>query len=160
MEWLETVEIVESYIEINKEELGSIADVVKLQIRIGSENADERSRVISSIRGLLKGRANSPFRQGVRLTKPVSVKVTIDKVSKMVYEASIVYFNMVPSGLHLKHGKSGGGGYASAEEYAKVEEGKIKTVLHRRFKNKLWDGTLEGLGYETPTLIANEEKNL
>ena len=152
MEWEDLVLLVEAYME--DADLGKLEDVVDTLISAGNDNENERKNAEFSIRGLLKGRDGSPFRQGVRSTHPVSVKVNIDKVAKMVYEASKVYFEMVPNGLHLKHGKSGGGGYASAHEYALNEKKKISTDLQRRFTNKKWDGTLEGLGYAP---ISEEE---
>lgn len=158
MNWEEFVEVVESYVELEAEQLGGIVQVVGLLLDAGKNNEKERKNAEASVRGLLKGREGSPFRQGVRTTKPISVKVSIDKVGKMVEEASIVYFNMVPSGLHLKHGKSGGGGFASAEEYAKVEKNKIMTMLHRRHTDGLWDGTLEGLGYGDKNGLFSEEE--
>ena len=149
MEWTDLVLTVEAYVEDT--DLGELAKVIEILITAGNDNEKERKSAESSIRGLLKGREGSPFRQGVRSTQPVSVRISIDKVGKMVREASMVYFNMVPDGLHLKHGKSGGGGYVSAKEYATNEEKKIKTDLQRRFNSKSWDGTLEGLGYVIPS---------
>ncbi|QDP51870.1 MAG: hypothetical protein GOVbin4206_37 [Prokaryotic dsDNA virus sp.] len=158
MNWEDFVQVVESYVWIRKEELGGIVQVIDLLLDAGKNNEDERSNAIASVKGLLKGREGSPFRQGVRSTKPISVKVNIDKVGKMVEEASKVYFSMVPNGLHLKHGKSGGGGFASAEEYAKVEKKKVMTMLYRRHTNGLWDGTLEGLGYGDKNGLFSEEE--
>ena len=156
MEWADFRLLVEAYLEEN--DLGQIADVINLLMGVAENDDKEREYAMKSIKDLLKNREGSPFRQGTRSSNPISVKVVIDKVANMVYAASISYFNSVPSGLHLKHGKSGGGAYASAHEYALNEKAKIKTVLQRRYKDKLWDGTLEGLGYEASISYPPEDR--
>ena len=156
MEWTDFRLLVEAYLEEN--DLGQIADVITLLIGVAEDEDKEREYAMKSIKDLLKNREGSPFRQGTRSSNPISVKVVIDKVANMVYVASISYFNSVPNGLHLKHGKSGGGAYASAQEYALNEKAKIKTVLQRRYKDKVWDGTLEGLGYEESISYNNTDE--
>ena len=156
MEWADFRLLVEAYLEEN--DLGQITDVITLLIGVAEDEDKEREYAMKSIKDLLKNREGSPFRQGTRSSNPISVKVVIDRGASMVYVASISYFNSGPSGLHLKHGKSGGGAYASAQEYALNEKAKIKTVLQRRYKDKLWDGTLEGLGYEESISYNNTDE--
>lgn len=155
MEWNDLVELVENYLV--EAELGPIDDVVKLLIKSGNGNEDEREAASASIKSVLQGREGSPFRQGVRTTLPIKVKVNIDTVSRMVEQGSLIYFEMVPPLLHKKHGKSGGGGYTNAIEYAKNERRKIKVDLQRRFQKGAWDGTLESLGYTSPYNWFEEE---
>ena len=143
MEWSDLVLVVEDY--LSEADLGPIAEAIELLIKNGNEGEEEREQIAASIKTILQGREGSPFRQGVRSSLPVTVKVNIDKVSRMVYEASKVYFEMVPAQLHRKHGKSGGGAYVNAKEYAKNEKKKIRTDLQRRFQKGHWDGTLESL---------------
>ena len=152
MDWNDTVELVEGFCIEAFEKDNHISKVVRLLIDSGNNEESERPNALKSIKAILQNRDGSPFRQGVRSNLPVRVKVNIGKISRMVRNASIAYFDSVPSLLIRKHGKSGGGGYANANEYANNEVKKIKIVLQRRFSKGEWDGTMEGIGFKIAPL--------
>ena len=144
MEWEEFSALVRGFLE--DEEFKS-ESVVTMLLNEGDSNEESREDIRKSVRGLLKGKKGSPFGTGTKSSTPLKVKIVIREIGKIVYNASVVYWESVPSGLIRKHGKSGGGGYVSAEEYARVERNKIEISLQRRFTDNKWDGTREALGY-------------
>jgi len=122
----------------------------------GDKNEETREDIEKSVRGMVKGAKGSPFGTGTKSSTPIKVKIVIKEIGKIVYNASIVYWESVPSGLIRKHGKSGGGGYASGKEYASVERNKIEIALQRRYTDGKWDGSREALGYsDSDVLLSN-----
>ena len=122
--------------------------VIRMLLSEGDKDENTRPEIEKSIRGMIKGKAGSPFGTGTKSTTPIKVKIVIKEIGKIVYNASIAYWESVLSGLIRKHGKSGGGGYASGIEYAMVERNKIEIALQRRYTDGKWDGTREALGYD------------
>jgi len=72
-------------------------------------------------------------------SKPISCGV--------VEEAAVNYYNHdgIMAALCLRHAKSGGGQYESAEDYAKAQAKKARTQLSKMFKEQTWDGSVESL---------------
>jgi|TARA_R100000081_G_C4789445_1_gene156654 hypothetical protein len=145
MDWEDFHRIVEDYLDESDIKTES---VIRMLLNKGDEDEENRLEITKSVKGMLKGNKGSPFGTGSKSIIPVKVRIVIKEIGKIVYNASIEYFDSVPSGLIRKHGKSGGGGYASAKEYALVERNKIEIALQRRFTDGKWDGTRQALGYE------------
>lgn len=143
MDWSDLVDLTEDYLK--GAEIDGVAEVIRLHIRLGNENESMRKSAEISIRSILKGRDGSPFKSGIRSDKPVKVRITVDEIGREVYAASFNFYNAVPNGILLKHGKSGGGRYEDAEEYAEAETKRIKTALHKKYKKGTWNGTRESL---------------
>ena len=145
MEWDDFTTLVRNFLDesdLNTE------SVIRMLLDEGDKNEETRTDIEKSVRGMVKGAKGSPFGTGTKSSTPVKVKIVIKEIGKIVYNASIAYWESVPSGLIRKHGKSGGGGYASAKEYALVERNKIEIALQRRYTDGKWDGSREALGYD------------
>lgn len=145
MEWNDFATLVRNFLD---ESVLKTESVIRMLLDEGDKSEETRSEIEKSVRGMIKGAKGSPFGTGTKSSTPVKVKIVIKEIGKIVYNASIVYWESVPCGLIRKHGKSGGGGYASAKEYALVERNKIEIALQRRYTDGKWDGTREALGYE------------
>ena len=154
MEWQDFTHLVRDFLETSEIKT---KEVIAMLLNRGDEDEDNRDEIIKSVKGMLKGAKGSPFGTGTKSTVPVKVRVVINEIGKMYYFASLRFFESLPTGVLRKDGKSGGGGYASAQEYAKVERNKIEIVLQRRYTGGKWDGSREGLGY---TSIQDFEENI
>ena len=144
MEWEDFTTLVRNFLD---ESNLNTESVILMLLDEGDKNEETRVDIEKSVRGMIKGAKGSPFGTGTKSSTPVKVKIVIKEIGKIVYNASTVYWESVPSGLIRKHGKSGGGGYASGKEYALVERNKIEIALQRRYTDGKWDGTREALGY-------------
>ena len=97
-----------------------LGQVLQFQINLGNENEEQRERVWDSIKSLIRGMAGSPVRRGMKPSLPAAVRVVVDSVVNTVETAATDFFNSdaVIQAVVLKHGKAGGGSYASASDYA------------------------------------------
>lgn len=138
---------------------GSLGVVLEAQIALPVENDDDRDRVWTAIRAIAKMLPNSPIRPGAASKLSPEVQATLDSISNGVRTAARSYFNAGMGNLLRMHGKSGGGLYADADEFAEAEAKKIVNDLKRRMRENIWDGTIEGLSTQTfPVLEVNEEE--
>ena len=141
MDWDKLVDEVEEY--LGRAELPKgVKQVIRSNLDIGNENKSERPAIEKSTKALLSKREGSPFRKGPRTKIPYKVEKNIEQLCKTVYDASIIYWESLPSWLILKHKKSGNGSYESADEYGIVERKKMKTNLERRYRSGNWDGAI------------------
>ena len=141
MEWKRLVAEVEEYLDWAELPHG-IDKVIRSNLEIGEVAEGERPAIEKSTKALLSKRKGSPFRKGPRTTIPYEVEENIKELCELVGEASVVYWETLPSWLIHKHKKSGSGSYESAEEYSTVERKKMKTNLERRYRNGNWDGAI------------------
>jgi len=144
-QWNSLVIEINEYLEADDTIGDSLRQVVVLNLQIGEENASERDSAHGALKALLKGRAGSPLgRKGKKPSVPASVRVSIDKLCKMVEEAALAYYNydsVIGSITFARKGLL----YDSAEAYAKSVVKTTRTKMAKRFKDGLWDGTLESL---------------
>ena len=140
------IEIAE-YLEGDKSLDSGLKQVCELNIQIGDNNPKEREAAKGALKALLKGRDGTPFRKGQKSSVPASVRVVIDKIVRVVEEASVVYFNHdeIIGKIIKKQNRSGGGLYADAEEYAKAEGKRARGRLAKSYKTKEWDGNMDSL---------------
>ena len=155
-EWNELRGQVSDYLSADTGLGASLKQIVELNLTIGDENEDERDAVQGALKSILRGRLGSPFgKRGTKSNVPAHVRVSIDTVCKEVREAAILYYNHSPyiAAVTVKHSKSGGGNFASAEEYAAVVEKRERAKLQKQYSTKTWDGNLESL-----VLSSDEEE--
>ena len=136
-----------------------LAQVLQFQINLGNENEEQRERVWDSIKSLIRGMAGSPVRRGIKPSLPAAVRVVVDSVVNTVESASTDFYNhdAVIQAVVLKHGKAGGGSYASASEYASYMGKKARTAMTRKYKDGSWDGSLDGLLGTVDADLSEEE---
>jgi hypothetical protein len=137
---------VNEYLEASTLDAG-LRQVVELNLQIGTNNPNERSAAEGALKALLKGRDGTPFRRGQKSAVPASVRVSIDKICGVVEEASLNYFNHdeIMGSITLKHIKSGGGSFDSAEDYASAVVKRTRSNLSKMYKAETWDGSIESL---------------
>lgn len=148
VKWDSLVIEVNDYLEADESLDGALKQVVQLHLQVGQENPNEREAAANALKALLKGRDGSPLgRRGQRSSVPAAIRVAIDRICGVVEEASMAYFNHdgIISAVTLKHAKSGGGTFESAEDYAKAQSKKVRTSLSKKFKEGTWDGSIESL---------------
>tara|TARA_Y100000114_G_C11565012_1_gene233593 strand:+ start:90 stop:554 length:465 start_codon:yes stop_codon:yes gene_type:complete len=116
-----------------------LKEVVKCKDELQAQN------FWSSIRAYCKTIPNSPFTVN-RSNLPIEVQEVMATIKAEVIEASTTFFNTGNiSRVLTKHGKSGGGLFANAEEYATMMANMTYGKLRQQYNAKSWDGTLEGL---------------
>lgn len=148
VKWDSLVIEVNDYLQADESLDGALKQVVQLHLQVGQENPNEREAAANALKALLKGRDGSPLgRRGQRSSVPAAIRVAIDRICGVVEEASMAYFNHdgIISAVTLKHAKSGGGTFESAEDYAKAQSKKVRTSLSKQFKEGTWDGSIESL---------------
>jgi len=110
----------------------------------GVQATDETSanQFWASIRALVKAMSLDNLIPS-RSTLPEEVQASIQTACAEVEEASIAFFNHgMVSQVIFRHGKSGGGTFATAEEYAKVMSQMTAGKLRQHYNSKAWDGSL------------------
>jgi hypothetical protein len=116
-----------------------------LKEALKAKTEQEAERFWASIRTYCKTIENSPFTVN-RSNLPVEVQEVLNSIKEEVHNASIIYFDAI--GLYLrKHGKSGGGLFASADEYANMMGNMTYRNLRKEYNDKdaSFDGTLATL---------------
>ena len=134
-----------------------LKQVVLLNLQIGTNNPSERSAAHGALKALLKGRDEHHLEEDKKSAVPASVRVAIDRICGVVEEASLAYFNhdAIIGAITLKHTKSGGGTFESAEAYADSVVKRTRNNLAKMFKSGSWDGNVESLLPETDVVEAH-----
>jgi len=110
----------------------------------GVQATDETSanQFWASIRALVKAMSLDNLIPS-RSTLPEEVQASIQTACAEVEEASIAFFNHgMVSQVIFRHGKSGGGTFATAEDYAKVMSQMTAGKLRQHYNSKAWNGEL------------------
>lgn len=110
----------------------------------GLKATDEKSanQFWASIRALVKA-MNLDNLLPSRSTLPESVQANILSACADIEEASTAFFNHgMVSQVIFRHGKSGGGTFATAEDYAKVMSQMTAGKLRQHYNTKAWNGEL------------------
>tara|TARA_R100001463_G_scaffold135594_1_gene199135 strand:+ start:545 stop:1054 length:510 start_codon:yes stop_codon:yes gene_type:complete len=113
-------------------------------LETGVKATDEKSanNFWSSIRALVKAMSLDNLIPS-RSTLPEEVQANILTACADVEEASIAFFNHgMVSQVIFRHGKSGGGTFATAEDYVKVMSQMTAGKLRQHYNSKAWDGSL------------------
>ena len=129
--------------------LSSMLDMV-----VKCKDESQAQNFWASIRALCKTIPNSPFTVN-RSNLPIEVQGVMSTIGDEVIEASTTFFNTGNiSRVLRKHGKSGGGLFANADEYASMMANMTFGKLRAEYNAKTWDGTLAGL----PTVEVTVEE--
>ena len=113
-------------------------------IKAGLEATDEKSadQFWASIRALVKAMSLDDLLPS-RSTLPENVQASINAIKAEIVEASTNFYNHGSvSSVIFKHGKSGGGLFADADEYAQMMANMTAGKLRQHYNNKTWDGSL------------------
>tara|TARA_R100000664_G_C2746249_1_gene133963 strand:- start:618 stop:1115 length:498 start_codon:yes stop_codon:yes gene_type:complete len=128
-----------------------LRQVIQFQINFGNENGEQQERVWDSIKSMIRGLDGSPVRRGKKSNLPASVNVAIDSIVGDVVSLHADLFNSNPllQAVLLKHGKSGGGAYASGADYGASVGKKTRTLLKKMYAGEdgvpSWNGEISGL---------------
>jgi len=153
--WDSLVIEVNEYMEANEDLGDGIKQVISLNLTIGTNDPKERANCENAIRAMLKGRDNSPFGRGKKSSIPATVRVSIDSIARVVYEAHEMLYNwdsIMPAILIGRGGKT----YLTAEEYAKAQSNLIRAKLSKMYKANTWDGTVDSLLPTEEELLEQE----
>lgn len=148
VKWDSLVIEINDYLEADEQLDGALKQVVELHLQVGQENPNERDAATNALKALLKGRDGSPLgRRGQRSSVPAAVRVAIDRICGVVEEAALAYYNHdgIIAAVSLKHAKSGGGVFDSAEDYASAQTKKVRNNLSKQYRLKTWDGSVNSL---------------
>ena len=113
-------------------------------LETGVQATDETSatQFWASIRALVKAMSLDNLLPS-RSTLPEDIQTNILTACTDVEEASIAFFNHgMVSQVIFRHGKSGGGTFATAEDYAKVMSQMTASKLRQHYNSKAWNGEL------------------
>jgi len=124
-----------------------------LKEALKAETEKEAQNFWASIRTYCKTIDDSPFTVN-RSNLPVEVQELLNEVKEEVYNASIIYFNAIGQYLR-KHGKSGGGLFASADEYATMMANLTYGKLRNAYNDK--DDSFTGTRESLPMLTIMED---
>jgi hypothetical protein len=128
-----------------------LRQVIQFQINFGNENGEQQERVWDSIKSMIRGLDGSPVRRGKKSNLPASVNVAIDNIVGDVasIHANLFDSNPLLQAVLLKHGKSGGGAYASGADYGAAVGKKTRTLLKKMYAGEegvpSWNGEVSGL---------------
>tara|TARA_B100001094_G_C18113927_1_gene762822 strand:- start:60 stop:542 length:483 start_codon:yes stop_codon:yes gene_type:complete len=144
---------------MNENDAGAMHDVVLGMLGLPADTDAERERVWAGIRSILGILPNSPIKRGRGSNLPDEVESVIDALSLAHGEAMADAWNSGDNHLLMrKHGKSGGGLFESDEEIKETYSSKMGNDLKRRYREKIWDGTREGLESQSfPVMEDNKE---
>ena len=113
-------------------------------LETGVKATDEKSanQFWASIRALVKAMSLDNLIPS-RSSLPEAVQANIQTACADVEEASIAFLNHgMVSQVIFRHGKSGGGTFATAEDYVKVMSQMTAGKLRQHYNSKAWDGSL------------------
>lgn len=144
MKWESIVLDVNEYLEAATDLEEGLAQVLRLNLQIGTNNTSEREASHMALKALLRGRDGTPFGKGKRSSVPTAVRVAIDRICGVVETAAIGYYNH-DAIIGAVTFARGGATYDSAEDYAKSVVKTTRAKLAKAFKAQTWDGTVDSL---------------
>jgi len=113
-------------------------------LETGVQATDEKSatQFWASIRALVKAMSLDNLLPS-RSTLPEDIQANIQTACDDIEEASTAFFNHgMVSQVIFRHGKSGGGTFATAEDYAKVMSQMTASKLRQHYNSTTWNGEL------------------
>ncbi len=141
-----------------------LRQVIQFQINFGNENSEQQERVWDSIKSMIRGLDGSPVRRGKKSNLPASVNVAIDSIVGDVVSLHTDLFDSNPllQAVLLKHGKSGGGAYASGADYGASVGKKTRTLLKKMYAGEdgvpSWNGEISGLTASVAVTQSHDEE--
>jgi len=144
-----------------------LCQVIQFQLNFGNENPEQQERVWDSIKSMIRGLDGSPVRRGKKSNLPASVNVAVDQICNEVGSLQATLFNENPvlQAVLLKHGKAGGGSFATGGDYGDSVAKRVRTLLKNMYGGKTndsgqliypeWDGSVDGL---LSTIAVNDEE--
>lgn len=144
MKWESIVIDVNEYLEAATDLEDGLAQVLRLNLQIGTNNPSEREASHMALKALLRGRDGTPFGQGKRSSVPTAVRVAIDRICGVVETAALGYYNH-DAIIGAVTFARGGATYDTAEDYAKSVVKTTRAKLAKAFKAQTWDGTVDSL---------------
>jgi len=150
--WNKRKSKVMTFLETN--DIGEMSQVIEWNIATGDSDSANRKRYWTSITTLFGMLPNSPITRGRETDLPDDINQLILNLEAQAVENYTTLYNTGNmSSLIEKHGKSGGGLYESAEEYAKLQGKAVKTRYTRYYRNHTknreghkWDGSMDENG--------------
>lgn len=138
---------VEEYLDSGADISDGLKQVLRLNLDIGDNDEKARKGVAKSLKALLHDKEGTPFHKGNKSDLPARVRVVVEKLGKLMYNASIEYMNHNDLMLYItpRHKKSGGGFYKTPKEYATANKKRLMTRLKKEYRQGSWNGTVEGL---------------
>ncbi len=123
----------------NEEHVGGMAAVIEWNLEQGQNDPDNRKRFWTNITNLFAMLPNNPIGRGRESDLPEVVQQAITQIAAQYASAFSAVYSTDPlfSEIVRKHGKSGGGVYADAEEYAEALESSMKSRLTTYYRNSL-----------------------
>lgn len=163
--WTTKRELIVSY--VNNNDVGAFQAIVVGTVEaIDKTQPDDRTPLIESLRSIFKtidpNKVSGAFRTGKASSLPASVISVLGGIMSDVRANLQDLFN-APHMSHLltPHGKSKDMGnlFVNDEQYAEYEAKRIEGRLTRWYREKVWDGTLEGLQtLSFPSMEVEEEE--
>lgn len=159
--WNSRKTLIEGWIENHPDWQDSIELLAVPQLMAAAEAKPEaRDALYSAIRTCFADIADKPFRSGRGSTMPDAVLIARDGILSSYHVAMVNLFNDNESvqTLEMRHGKSGGGNYSDATEFADDAVASRRQVLNKAYsdftKNNenakyLWNG-------ETPVTLVSQ----
>jgi hypothetical protein len=154
----------------NEEHVGGMRAVIEWNLEQGQNDPDNRKRFWTNITNLFAMLPNNPIGRGRESDLPEAVQQSITQIAAQYASAYSAVFSTDPlfSEIVRKHGKSGGGVYADADEYAESLEKSMKSRLTTYYRNSLkiasgekkagsvisWNGDMDG---HIPVIIGTVE---
>ncbi len=127
-------------------------------IEAGDKKPESRDSLYAAIRTCFADITDKPFRTGRGSTMPDAVLIARDGLLTTYHSAMVTLFNENEAvrTLEMRHGKSGGGNYTEAIEFADDKTASRRQVLNKAYSDftkgndaqYLWNG-------ESPVVIVN-----
>ena len=163
--WITKRELIVSY--VNNNDVGAFNVIVMGTVEaIDKTQPDDRTPLIESLRSIFKtidpNKVSGAFRTGKASSLPASVISVLGGIMSDVRANLQDLFNAPHmSQLLTPHGKSKDMGhlFVNDEQYAEYEAKRIENRLTRWYREKIWNGTLEGLStLSFPSMEVEEEE--
>ena len=146
--YLKNIERVRAWMQEN--DAGALEVVIDGMVKLTPETNEEREANWVALRALGKNLPNTYVKRGRASAMPAEVEVAIDAISAgHGADMAAMWINGDNRYLLRKHGKSGGGLYASHDEFGYEMTSKIANQLRNRYKAGVWVGTMDGLSSQT-----------
>jgi len=146
--YLKNIERVRAWMQEN--DAGALEVIIDGMVNLSPETNEEREANWVALRALGKNLPNTFVKRGRASAMPAEVEVAIDAISSAHgVDMGEMWLKGDNRYLLRKHGKSGGGLYATYEEYESEMAAKVANQLRTRYKEGIWDGTVNGLPSQT-----------
>ena len=134
---------------------GQAGEAISLSMTLGNncDSDDMRSTYWTAIRSIGGQFEDFPLaRKGQPNSLPSDIQVAVDTVTSAVHSAfaGITNPELITTVIHTGLGRRGGS-YSSIEDFATYMSGQAEKSLVKAYKEKRWDGTMNG---DVPAMAA------